>query len=94
MSMTRRGPRRATAAVGLALVAVAAGGCGEELGPGTACSKFITLSAGDQETAIKALLESKGQSQGTGSVMIARGSAQAFCRTIGAGKTIEGIYGG
>lgn len=86
--------RRLASVIGVCFAIAAVAGCGDELGPGTACSKFITLSASDQETAIRALLESRDQSTGVGSVLVARGSAQAYCRTIGAGSTIAGIYGG
>lgn len=94
MLTSHRSLRRLVAAAGVGAAVAFAGGCGDELGPDTACSKFLTLSPSDQQTAIKALLDSKGQSQGTGSVLIARGSALAFCNTVGADKTIEGIYGG
>jgi hypothetical protein len=93
MTTVNRRLRRTIAAGAVALAVIAASGCGDNLGPDTSCSKFITLSPSDQDTAIKALLDSKGQSTSFGSVLIARGSAQAFCRTVGVDKKIKGIYG-
>lgn len=77
-----------TLRVGAAVALLASSGmltaCGSaNQGGDTTCGDYLNMSSAEQDEVVRTFLEEDGQEHKNGEIMLVKGSALAFCNTIG-----------
>ncbi len=82
--MHSKGGRRLLACLGVIALSAALSACGSNNGGATTCGDYLQLSSDGQKAVITSFLESKGDSNPAGGMVILnQQSAKLFCSTVG-----------